>query len=293
MATTARIRLASRRSTPRSRPLLRPPATSTTESKPARAARAAWGLVAFESSTKVTPPLWPTGVTRWGSPENEASTERRASSPTPRSPAAAAAARALAMSCGPDRRRSAAAMRTEPSGRWRVPPSSCHAPLPAPPPERFTHRKRGFSARASPATPRAKATERAGAAAATPATAASSALKTRRSSPDWLAKMRALAATYSVKVGCQSRWSSATLSSTATLGRNRSVKRSWKDDTSATTTSTASSWTASSSGRPMLPAATDRTPPAASISTIRVVTVVFPSSSISERSGTPARSASP
>lgn len=36
-------------STERSTPLFRPPAMSTTESKPSSAARVAWGVVAFES----------------------------------------------------------------------------------------------------------------------------------------------------------------------------------------------------------------------------------------------------
>ena len=52
----------------RSRPLLRPPAMSTTESKPARAASVAWGAVAFESSYQRTPPASPTSSTRWGRP---------------------------------------------------------------------------------------------------------------------------------------------------------------------------------------------------------------------------------
>ena len=42
-------------SSPRSRPLLRPPAMSTTDSKPRTAATAAWGLVALESSYQRTP----------------------------------------------------------------------------------------------------------------------------------------------------------------------------------------------------------------------------------------------
>jgi hypothetical protein len=86
-------------------------------------------------------------------------------------------------------------------------------------------------------------------------------------------------------------------------GRNRSVYCSWNDDTSATTTSR-SRVTASTSGRPMFPAATTRAPAASSISVTKVVTVVLPlvpviatkgtllrchANSISLRTGMPAR----
>ncbi len=57
----------------------------------------------------------------------------------------------------------------------------------------------------------------------------------------WCAKTRAFAAAYASTESCQSRWSSATLSSTATSGTNDSVvNSSWNDDTSATTTSASS-----------------------------------------------------
>ncbi len=62
----------------RSRPLLRPPAISTTESKPARAARVAWGAVALESSYQRTPSASPTSWTRCGSPVKARSTPRTA-----------------------------------------------------------------------------------------------------------------------------------------------------------------------------------------------------------------------
>ena len=53
-------------STDRSRPLLRPPASSTTESNDATARRVASGFVAFESSYHSTPLASPTRATRWG-----------------------------------------------------------------------------------------------------------------------------------------------------------------------------------------------------------------------------------
>ena len=84
----------------------------------------------------------------------------------------------------------------------------------------------------------------------------------------WWRNSSALACAYASTEPCQSRWSSATLSSTATSGANASVvNASWNDDTSTTTTST-SSPAASSSGRPMLPAAALATPAARSIAAI-------------------------
>ena len=53
-------------STPRSSPLFRPPASSTTESNDATARSVASGFVAFESSYQLTPPASPTSATRWG-----------------------------------------------------------------------------------------------------------------------------------------------------------------------------------------------------------------------------------
>ena len=98
------------------------------------------------------------------------------------------------------------------------------------------------------------------------------------------------------------------MSHTATTGRNDSANASWNDDTSATTTFRSSLATASLRGRPMLPAAIDGMPDAASISATRLVTVVFPlvpvtatsgqidqrdASSTSPRTGTPAAWARP
>ena len=62
MATTARMRGAASASAPRSRPLFRPPAMSTTESNAGTAATVAWGAVAFESSYQRTPSASPTSV---------------------------------------------------------------------------------------------------------------------------------------------------------------------------------------------------------------------------------------
>src|SRR4051794_34271962 len=91
----------------------------------------------------------------------------------------------------------------------------------------------------------------------------------------------------------------------ATAGAKVFVNCSWNDDTSATTTSTGCS-TASTNGRPMLPAATARFPDSTSIAATNVVTVVLPlvpvmatigivarraASSISLTSSTPAESA--
>ena len=58
-------------STPRSRSLLRPPASSTTESNAEIACRAACGFVAFESSYYLTPLASPTSATRWGRVRND------------------------------------------------------------------------------------------------------------------------------------------------------------------------------------------------------------------------------
>ena len=68
-----------RPSTERSRPLLRPPAMSTTESKPPTAASVAWGAVAFESSYHRTPPASPTSV----DPVGEAAERRASAARTP------------------------------------------------------------------------------------------------------------------------------------------------------------------------------------------------------------------
>ena len=89
-ATTPRTRSPARASTPRSRPLLRPPASNTTESNDSSARRVASGFVAFESSYQRTPPASPTSATRWGRVAYDASAAR---TPAVVAPTASAASR--------------------------------------------------------------------------------------------------------------------------------------------------------------------------------------------------------
>ena len=100
MATTALSRRSSATRSCRSTPLFRPPAMSTTDSKPATAALVAWGVVAFESSYQRTPSRSATSSTRWGRPLNPRSPTATASGSTPSETAMADAARALRRSWG-------------------------------------------------------------------------------------------------------------------------------------------------------------------------------------------------
>src|SRR5581483_7900168 len=115
MATTARMRAASPASTPRSRPLFCPPATSTTESKERNAASAALGVVAFESSYHWTPSSSATSSMRWRSPRKATSASWHPSTVAPPARAVAAAASALATSCGKARQSSVVRHTTAPS----------------------------------------------------------------------------------------------------------------------------------------------------------------------------------
>ena len=98
MATTARSRGANFRSRPRSRDRSRPPAISTTCSKPSSALAAACPFVAFESSTYCTPSTSPTNCTRCGSPVQPASVRATADTSAPARNDAAAAASPLSTS---------------------------------------------------------------------------------------------------------------------------------------------------------------------------------------------------
>ena len=98
MATTARSRGANFRSRPRSRDRSRPPAISTTCSKPSSALAAACPFVAFESSTYCTPWTSPTNCTRCGSPVQPASVRATADTSAPARNDAAAAASPLSTS---------------------------------------------------------------------------------------------------------------------------------------------------------------------------------------------------
>ncbi len=87
------------------RPCCRPPASSTTRSKPSSALSVAWGFVAFESSKYSTPEALPTGSTRWWSLSKFVSavaTPRRG--PPPTASAAAAAAQRVRQVVGQPRR---------------------------------------------------------------------------------------------------------------------------------------------------------------------------------------------
>src|SRR6266511_34922 len=166
IATIARNRGASTRSAERSRPLFRPPAISTTSSRPRTAASVAWTLVAFESSTYRTPSCSVTRLIRCGNGGTVASALAIALVVAPTARATAAAASALATSCDARRGNALSDTSSEPSS------ATSSSPVAA------------WTTRYPLAAPGAteKATRRAGAAASSPATTGSSALKTRGSS---------------------------------------------------------------------------------------------------------------
>ncbi len=86
---------------------------------------------------------------------------------------------------------------------------------------------------------------------------------------------RALASAYAAKLPCQSRWSSAMLSTAPPSGRSDGAQNSWKLDSS--TASTSAGWESTSrTGSPMLPQSTARRPSATSIACSIEVVVVLP-----------------
>ncbi|CPA44753.1 Uncharacterised protein [Mycobacterium tuberculosis] len=80
---------------------------------------------------------------------------------------------------------------------------------------------------------------------------------------------------YSAIVACQSRWSSAMLSTAPASGRSDGAQCSWKLDNSTASSSAGSSST-SSTALPILPHSTARRPPAISMACSIDVVVVLP-----------------
>ena len=88
-------------------------------------------------------------------------------------------------------------------------------------------------------------------------------------------RTRALSLAYAARLPCQSRWSSATLSTTPASGFSDGAQCSWKLDSSTANTSHGSPST-SITGFPMLPHSSARRPAAVSMACSIEVVVVLP-----------------
>src|SRR5579863_744521 len=259
IATTARTGGTVLARSERSRPLLRPPAISTTEVKPLTPARTAAGVVALESSYQETPPDWPTSCTRCAGGSVLAAASLQPSGLAPAAMATARAAAVFARSWGN-------ALGRSPAGRKK--------PWGPAIPSGLTRHTGSASA-----APKETTSTPAGMLTAARLTTGSSALTTATQPGPWDAQILAFALEYWSRVGCQSRWSGAKLSQQLTSGRNFLVYSNWNDETSTTRTPSLPREmrpTASSRGYPTLPAATASLPEEASIATTNFVTVVLP-----------------